>query len=367
MTTATSQPSQVPHASGSLVRLSPPRALIGDTGELMKEVCRSLRQQHQTSLLAALHLGTVRMYIPRHVLDEMTVGLPIYTAETGAAAADAVERWDTQYLPRIRVVDVAGNWGNGDPRVAAVEARDQSDLPTARLAVTLRCPVITEDGDLVDNGIGSRKWLKVAHFVANEAVIDETASMVYLPTAAAIGLTRATTRLIARAPVWAQLALCLVASVGITWCRVNGRGARQVQRAADATGDLWQWVGPRLVQMLARRVTGELAWVAQTVVGSNAPTMSERVAALLSVATDPPLAEDLARGIERPGNLRDRTQAVRAILVASPAFCEASRGRWALGQPATNADLPASTAAHLAWFAQAVAPKQLPAARPASG
>ena len=90
------------------------------------------------------------------------------------------------------------------------------------------------------------------------------------------------------------------------------------------------------------------------------------MAALLSVATDPPLAEDLARWIERPGNLRDRTQAVRAILV-SPAFCEVSRGRWALGHPATNADLPASTAAHLAWFAQAVAPKQLPAARPASG
>lgn len=149
MTSATSQPSQVPHASGSLARLSPPRALVGDTGELMKEVCRSLRQQHDTSLLAALHLGTARLYLPRHVMDEMTVGLPIFAAETGAVAADAVERWETQYLPRIRVVDVAGDWGNGDPRVAAVKVRHERDLPTARLAVTLRCPVIAEDGDLV--------------------------------------------------------------------------------------------------------------------------------------------------------------------------------------------------------------------------
>ena len=50
-------------------------------------------------------------------------------------------------------------------------------------------------------------------------------------------------------------------------------------------------------------------------------------------AHEPLLAVDVARELDTPGNLRDRTQLVRAELRGCEAFTEASRGRWELGRP----------------------------------
>jgi hypothetical protein len=47
----------------------------------------------------------------------------------------------------------------------------------------------------------------------------------------------------------------------------------------------------------------------------------------------PRRAVDIARDLGSPGNLRDRTQIVRAELRNCKAFVDVSRGRWQLGRP----------------------------------
>jgi hypothetical protein len=54
---------------------------------------------------------------------------------------------------------------------------------------------------------------------------------------------------------------------------------------------------------------------------------------VLAYSSEPLLAVDIARELETPGNLRDRTQMVRAELRSCGAFTEVSRGRWVLGKP----------------------------------
>ncbi|MEV0216569.1 hypothetical protein [Micromonospora sp. ALFpr18c] len=51
--------------------LSTSRILVGDTCALVNEVFEGTRRASLTSLLAALHHGAVRLYVPRHVLDEV--------------------------------------------------------------------------------------------------------------------------------------------------------------------------------------------------------------------------------------------------------------------------------------------------------
>lgn len=64
-----------------------------------------------------------------------------------------------------------------------------------------------------------------------------------------------------------------------------------------------------------------------------ATTLAERIARVLAFRGTPALAEDIARELGTPGNLRDRTRLVRAELRRSSAFVEVSRGRWVLGEP----------------------------------
>jgi hypothetical protein len=52
---------------------------------------------------------------------------------------------------------------------------------------------------------------------------------------------------------------------------------------------------------------------------------------MLAFRGSPVLAEDIARELGAPGNLRDRTRLVRAELRECGAFVEVSRGRWMLG------------------------------------
>jgi hypothetical protein len=53
---------------------------------------------------------------------------------------------------------------------------------------------------------------------------------------------------------------------------------------------------------------------------------------VLAFCGSPVLAEDIARELGAPGNLRDRTRLVRAELRGCGAFVEVSRGRWMLGE-----------------------------------
>jgi hypothetical protein len=78
------------------VRLAPPSLLIGDTGALMGEVVQSTRRGYLTSLMVALYHDSVRLFIARHVLDEVERDLPGYAAGLRVDPKLAMTRWNAR-------------------------------------------------------------------------------------------------------------------------------------------------------------------------------------------------------------------------------------------------------------------------------
>lgn len=328
-----------------LLRLAHPRLWVGDTGPLMQEVVQALRLGALTSLLAALHHDSARLYVARHVLVEIERDLPRYALDRGADPAAALVWWKRFYLPYITVIDVPASWGGEDPRVKAVANRHPVDLPTAQLAAALApCHGLIEDPDLADNGFGCRPgipkqsqsaWLQLAHGSANQAEMDLAGSVVYLPSTLTLELARGAGRAFRRLPDGVQLTLLLAGLIGMYWWQSSERAKQQMGRARVMIKKVSDVVVPFVAVVLDREEQARAAWKNNTV--SRGPvSLDEQIARRLAFADDPMTAAELASAIDRPGTLRDHATVIRSQLRSSSAYIETSRGRWRLGEPASD-------------------------------
>jgi hypothetical protein len=318
-----------------------PVIMITDSGMLMGEVWYSSRRAdgspggRATSLLYALHRGGAALILPRHILEEVERDLPRRAKATDDLDL-AYRRLRTLYLARARIVDVPAGWALGDPRVRAVAQRHPVDLPTAQIAVTIGgCFLLTEDRDLSDPpGLGFSAWLKLTHAAANEieyASVEMTASIPLNAATAAIG---ALSRRVAATPPAGRLALGIVAAgamIGGIWLVRSGKASKFGERAWPVAQELGRTYGPPLMETMQRHADGQLVFRRAVVPRAEVQTLGERIARVLAYAPGPLLAADIARELDKPGNLRDRTQMVRAELMSCTAFTEVARGRWVLG------------------------------------
>jgi hypothetical protein len=324
--------------------------VIPDSGMLMGEVMQSSRNPDGspggriTSLLWALHRRGAVLILPRHVLEEVERDLP-----RRAKAADDVElayrRLRTLYLPRARIVDVPPGWGEGDPRVEVVAARHAADLPTARLAVALgTCFLLSEDRDLCDpRRLGFAAWLQVAHAAANETEVETIFISLSIPMSATGEAVRAASHRIAAAwpaAKWALLGVGLLLVVAAVWLGRSGKAGKLAERARPVVRRAGEIYGPPLAETFARYERGRAVFAQAAVRPAAAVTLAERIARVLAFCGPPVLAEDIARELGVPGNLRDRTRLVRAELRRCGAFVEVSRGRWMLGEPGGSPAAP---------------------------
>jgi hypothetical protein len=316
--------------------------LIADSGMLMGEVMQSSRPPHGsraegriTSLLWALHRGGAVLLLPRHVLDEVERDLPRRATQHDNVES-AYQRLRTLYLPRARIVDVPEDWGNGDPRVEAVEQRHAVDAPTARLAVALGYSfLLAEDPDLCAQAqLGFSAWLQVAHAAANETEVEMIGLGVSIPVSAAgEAIGAASRRIAASSPAakWVMLAGLLILAAGAAWWVRSGNAGKFIERARPVLRELGDTFGPPLAETFTRYETGKTVFAQAAVPPANTTTLAERIARVLVFWSSPALAEDIARELEVPGNLRDRTRLVRSELRGCKAFTEVTRGRWMLG------------------------------------
>ena len=316
--------------------------MITDFGMLMGEVLQSSRRPDGspggriTSLLWALHHGGAVLYLPRHIVEEVERDLP-RRARPGDDIDLAYLRLRTLYLSQARIIDVPERWALDDPRVQALAGRHPTDLPAAQLAVTIGgCFLLSEDKDLTDiPQLGFSAWLKVTHAGANETEVEAvyvTASIPFNGVEAAAG---AAYRRIAAASTGTQLALAGLAAIifpgGIWWVK-SGRAGRFFERAKPVIKELGQIYGPSLMQTMERHTNGQLIFARAVVPRADGQALGERIARVLAYARGPLLAVDIARELETPGTLRERTRLVRAELQGCEAFTEVSRRRWELGR-----------------------------------
>lgn len=114
------------------------------------------------------------------------------------------------------------------------------------------------------------------------------------------------------------------------WVR-SGKAGKLIERARPALRELGEIYGPPLAETLARHASGRKVFAQAAVPPASTTTLAERIARTMAFRSSPVLAEDIARDLTAPGNLRDRTRLVRAELRGCMAFTEISRGRWMLG------------------------------------
>jgi predicted nucleic acid-binding protein len=317
--------------------------MITDSGMLMGEVLQSSRRPDGspggkiTSLLWALHHQNATLYLPRHILDEVERDLPRRARPTDDIDL-ARRRLRTLYLSHARIIDVPPGWAIKDPRVRTLAGRHPADLPAAQLAVTIgECFLLSEDRDLTDiPQLGFSAWLEVTHASANETEIEAIYVTASIPFNAAEAAAGAAYRRIAAASTggkWALAGLAAIMVIGGIWWVKSGRAGKFFEAARPVIKELGQTYGPPLMETLERHTQGQVAFARAVVPRAAAQTLGERIARLLAHAREPLLAVDIARELETPGNLRNRTQLVRAELRDCKAFTEVSKGRWELGRP----------------------------------
>jgi hypothetical protein len=316
--------------------------MITDSGMLMGEVMHSSRRPDGspggkvTSLLWAIHRGGAVLILPRHILEEVERDLPRRAQATDDLDL-AYRRLRGLYLARARIVDVPPDWALGDPRVQALALRHPADLPAAQLAVTIGCLLLSEDPDLTDTpGLGFSAWLQVTHAAANEVEYARIEFAARIPVNVAGETIGAVSRRVAAASPEGKLALGIVAVgvvVGAILLVKSGKADKFFDRAWPVVQELGRTYGPPLIETVQRHTDGQVVFRRAVVPRADAQTLGERIARVLAYASEPLLAVDIARELETPGNLRDRTQMVRTELPGCTAFTEVTRGRWMLGKP----------------------------------
>jgi hypothetical protein len=317
---------------------SPPAIIIADTGMLMGEVLQSSRGPRITSLLWSLHRRSAVLILPRHVLEEVERDLPKRATTTDDIEL-AYQRLRSLYLARARVVDVPAHWAASDPRVQAIERRHPIDKPAAQLAIALGYSyLLTEDPDLHETpGLGISAWLQVTHATATEPEVESLAITVNIPLNVTTEAASTASRAIAKAPTGVKLllaGLAIAAVGGAIWSVKTGKVKSLLERAEPGLRELARIYGPPLMETLTRYSDGRITLSTAAVAPTETPTFSERIARVLAINTQPLLAGDIARALPGPGNLTDRTRAVREELRRHPgAFHEVTRGRWLLGHP----------------------------------
>jgi hypothetical protein len=317
--------------------------MITDSGMLMGEVMQSSRRPDGspggriTSLLWAIHRGGAVLILPRHILEEVERDLPRRAKPTDDLAL-AYRRLRGLYLARARIVDVPPDWALGDPRVQALALRHPVDLPAAQLAVTIGgCFLLSEDHDLTDTpGLGVAAWLQVAHAAANEVEYTTVEFAARIPLNVTGKTIAAVSRRVAAASTGGKIALGIAAAgvvVGAIWLVKSGKADKFFERTWPVVQELGRAYGPPLFETVQRHMDGQVSFSRAVVPRATSQTLGERIARVLAYAPEPLLAVDIARELETPGNLRDRTQLVRAELQGCGAITEVSRGRWVLGKP----------------------------------
>ena len=142
------------------------------------------------------------------------------------------------------------------------------------------------------------------------------------------------------------------------WLGSHARRQGLSDRTRSVLADLASYAGPRASQIAVDRSSAMVAWRRQIVLASEPKPLIEQVARLLAMGDQPLLAADLACGVTAAGNLRERTEEIRALLLATPAFVQVRRGRWVLGAPATVAGSYLTSHEFLAWARRATSPRE---------
>jgi hypothetical protein len=301
---------------------------VADANVILNEIAAQVRLEKQVALLAAVRDGGLRLHVASAIPDEVETHIAQRAARQGLNAARLEAIWRRDLAPRLRVVDV------GEPdrlELAAVTARDETDLPTAALA-TILGPGSTwsSDRDLIDPGLAEPYVLELVIAIRDVCLLDArvytTARGAEIIAALGAELVRAIARLDARARLATGVLVlaALTAAMVIIW--------RKPQLREDLT-EMLQRICAAVVEELARGYALQKEAIAKVPAPLEMDTdRPERAIARVLASAPAPLASDEITMLVRRFHVGLEASGVRRALNEHQMFVRAGRGYWQFGR-----------------------------------
>lgn len=127
--------------------------LVLDTNFLQDEILRMGHSKIPTILVSTANSGGLRLYCTQRVIDEIDEQLAVWAQAAGIDAQSATTWWQKTHRRLLRVVDMSPGEGLFTPpettRLHVLAEKSEDDLPTAKLALLLSAPVLSNDADVV--------------------------------------------------------------------------------------------------------------------------------------------------------------------------------------------------------------------------
>jgi hypothetical protein len=223
-----------------------PFVVVLDASRLRDDVLGACRRQCRTTLITAANTGDHRLFAAEHVIDEVLEHAPRWCQETGVELDAFLTRWQEEYLPVIRVVDVDGALlemlSPGErARVERHRCVDPDDVPSITLAILLQGLYLSHDsqalwavyGDRLDLAVHER-WLQLLQAGSDARQLAEFGNLSVALTEALGTVSVAGVRRLMKATSPLILAPLLIA-IGIAIARTSSQSRR---RFLDATTEV---------------------------------------------------------------------------------------------------------------------------------
>ncbi|MBD0688456.1 hypothetical protein [Streptomyces sp. CBMA123] len=317
----------------------PLRRALFDTSALTSDVIAAIKRGQPSSLEAAAAKGTIRAYIPEHVLVEVPRVLGDRRAEGGKFDLElALRIWRERYLPHLYVVATDGL--PMTPEAAVLEREDPSDTGMLLLAgVIAPVVIIAEDKDLLRSNLAHEDWRKLRTALGKVGIVEgksrdytETAAMLLTLTGHGVA---GIARIAAKAPALAAGTVTAGAIAATLYLRRRPKKPQEASRPGFWRL-LWSDLEPKLAEAFDRHGQGERLW-REAERGTPGASLLHRVARLLAEAPEPMnrtrIVEEIGTG---DSGHKARMAEVLNVLTRYPAFCEVERGRWQLGRRVTD-------------------------------
>ncbi len=137
--------------------------LVVDANILIRDACHRSEDPRGSALRRVIGDGHLAVCVTPEVISEVEAHLPRVASRRGRDPGTALALWHDDYRPRIAIrTERPAHSECADPRITALAVRDSDDVPTAELALALRCAaIISDDLDLVETGLAHEEWLDV--------------------------------------------------------------------------------------------------------------------------------------------------------------------------------------------------------------
>lgn len=321
--------------------------LVLDTHVLGGDLARRARCG-RTILASGAISGVLRLFAGRHVVAEVREHMSVWAELAERSEAEVEELWQSEYLPLVRVVDVAAaplypdEWARIQI-LADEQLGDPDDVPTAVLGLLLDAPVLSYDEKLLRAVYGNDfdckahgEWLEALRAGGDLGLLGEFVSGGYLLTAGvAVGAYNLVAKVVELIGWPWTLLIAGAGAVGFHVFASPETKATVSQGAKAAAVEGWELLQGLLAT--SGQAIGEIEGLrprsAPLREGPYDPDAVLRRMAFYTVVrarsghVSAEKLSEMLQGLEVPHG-----EKIREVLRSAPAYVEVYRGRYQVGQ-----------------------------------